>query len=367
MRTRAVLATALLLALLAPAVPASAARQTTVSGRVLDENGRGVASATVTFGVDVPPGILEELFFDLGHAFDCLFSFFFSCERHTLGPTHYEAAARTDGSGRYVLRFDADSPLGVHLVHDVDVTRPALIRGTLPPTTHTTVAYGGERTLPPYRLWLRGASVDKVSTTHRRIRARVPGSLGTPVSPVEVHLVQGSRSVWSYGEVVGGFRTVDARVAETGTTGTQTYVTAKAGARKVTYRSGVRPVTKALRPLSRGRRCYGYRGPLRTEQPGCGLTDGRLGDTANLTYDSAYVDVELGGLAYPEAYVARGCDVDAVAVSVDGVVFLDVSITERERRVYTGRPDLPVRYVRLHLGDCRPRETSVFGQPFTVP
>jgi hypothetical protein len=72
-------------------------------------------------------------------------------------------------------------------------------------------------------------------------------------------------------------------------------------------------------------------------------------------------------LSTPEAYVARDCAVHAVAASVEGVVFLDVDVAENERRVYTGEPLVPVRYVRLDLGSCRPTEASVFGSVLTLP
>ncbi|HWL34621.1 MAG TPA: hypothetical protein VNQ77_00370 [Frankiaceae bacterium] len=380
MRRRAAAVTAAtLLGLLAPAVPASAAApRVTLSGRVLDENGRGVATATVRFSVEVrkdpPPSSLAD---DLGDAFSlfarglfCAFSFGFGCD--LMDDDEPEAwrvtvNARTDASGRWAYAFGSGLRVEEQVFDDVAVTRPALIRGTLPPRTTTSVRYRGERTLPTIRLWLRGASVDKVSTTHRRIRAKVPAVLGTPASPVNVALVQGSKTAWSYGDVVGGVRTVDTRVVETGTTGTQTRVTTKIGSRYVTYRSGVRPVTKAVRPMSRGKGCYVHRLVPPAEPPRCELTDGRLGERSDVTDADRSVVVDLGRLSRPEAYVVRGCEVRAVAGSVEGVVYLDVSVESKERQVYTGSPAVPVRYVRLDVGTCWPREVSVFGAPFATP
>lgn len=368
MHRRAAVVTAVLLGLLAPAVPASAAGRVAVSGRVLDETGRGVPSATVRFSVD-PKHLPGTGFFEgLAEALVCLFSLFIICEETPAPDTTspLEVTARTDSRGRYVLRFDPAWRVGAHVVHHIDVTRPALIRGTLPPTTHTTVRYRGGKTLPAFRLWLRGASLDPVGKTQRRLRAVVPKAFGTPVDAPAVDLVQGSRTVWSYG-AVSRDRTVDTRVSESGTTGTQTRVVTRIGSAYATYRSGVRPVPKPVRPLSRGKRCYGYRGSRRSEVPGCPLTDGRLAHPPAATFEGRHVVVDLGELSTPEAYVTRGCPVYAVAASVEGVVFLDVDVEEKERRVYTGKPAVPVRYVRLDLGQCRPAGVSVFGSPFAIP
>jgi hypothetical protein len=76
--------------------------------------------------------------------------------------------------------------------------------------------------------------------------------------------------------------------------------------------------------------------------------------------------VDLGELREPDAYIVRGCPVHAVAGSVEGTVFLDIEVQEKEHRVYTGAPPVPVRYVRLDLGGCDPREVSVFGAPMSL-
>lgn len=360
MTKRAAVVLTVLLGLLVPAAPAAAAGSVALSGRVLDENGRPVAGATVRFSVEVPPGIMDTL----GSALGCLFSFGFACDMPEWS-TRVVGTGRTDRAGRYVLRFTSARPPRLGAVHDVEVTGPALVRGTLPATTRMSAAYPSGTTLPAFRLWLRGASADAVSPTRRRLRAGVPRALGTPVGPPKVVLVQGTRTTWSYGEVPRD-RHVDTRVVEDGTTGTQTTVTTKVGTTYVSYRSGVRPVTRAARPLSRDRRCYGYAGPLiKRSMPGCPLTDGLLADGAER--DAGRVVIDLGALSTPVAYVARQCDVYSVAGSVEGEVFFDVDVEERERRVYTGTPDLPVRYVRLDVGSCDPTETSVFGTPYVLP
>ncbi|HEX8002433.1 MAG TPA: hypothetical protein VF519_07030 [Mycobacteriales bacterium] len=373
MRKRAAVVLAVLIGLLAPAVPASAAAPLTVSGRVLDETGRPVAGATVRtwfrlhLEVEEPElGIVESIFW----AFGCVISLGFLCDRDEDRTENVAAVARTDRNGRYVLRLDGyDTAWEIvgGVAHDVDVTAPVLVRGTAPATMTTGAAHltrASTPTLPTFRLWLRGASINAVSPTRRRLRAGVPSVLGRPVRPAKVYLVQGWAPVWSYGEVPRDVD-VDSRVVEDGTTGTQSFVTTTAGSMRIEYRSGVRPVTKAAMPLSRGRRCYDGSALLGRQIRGCPLTDG---DLAEPVYPaSSRVVVDLEDLSVPEAYVVHGCDVLGVETSIDGEVFLGVETEQRERRVRTGRPDLPARYVRLRLDGCAAAEVSIYGRPYALP
>jgi len=374
MKKRAAVVVAILIGLLAPAVPASAATPITLSGRVLDETGRPVAGAIVRARLtlykeveeDVWSGIFDGLVWGLG----CAFSLGLACdfpgsdEDETV---NVGAAAGTDRNGRYVLRYsgyDTTWEIVSGVANDVEITAPALVRGTDPATTSTSSAYVTGATLPTFRLWLRGATVYAVSPTRRRLRAGVPSVLGRPVRPAKVSLVQGYQQVWSYGEVPRD-RDVDSRVVENGTTGTQSTVTTAAGSMRIAYRSGVRPVTKPAVPLSRGKRCADGDVLLGRQIWGCPLTDGDLAEGPEESYSTVVVD--LGELSVPEAYVVRECDVLGVATSVDGAVFLPVDTEEKERRVYTGKPDLPARYVRVRLDSCGPAEVSVFGKPYELP
>jgi hypothetical protein len=357
MTRRATVVLAVLLGVLAPAVPASAAASIMIAGRVLDEAGHPVAGATVAGSVDIEYTAWQSFVNGIGDVLACLVSLGFACD--PFETDRVRVTARTDRNGRYVLRYDTAWTLAGNAVHDVEVTAPVLVRGTAPATTTADVAYARGGTLPAFRVWLRGAALDPARGTRRRLRAGVPGALGRPVHPPAVELVQGWATVWSYGQVAHD-RDVDARVAEAGTTGTRSSVTARAGALVVRYRSGVRPVGTTVRPLSRGRRCYDDDHGLRQEIDDCPLTDGRLGyPPARFSLNEFVVD--LGGLTKPDAYIARGCAIKAVAASVEGVVFLDVATTQHERGVHTGSPELPVRYVRLTLGWCKPTELSVFG------
>ena len=368
MRKRAAVVLAVLIGLLAPAAPASAAAPLTVSGRVLDEAGRPVAGATVrawvTLHLEVEehgPGLLDAFFWGLG----CIFSFGFACDADRT--ENVGAVARTDRNGRYVLRFpgyDTTWEIVSGVANDVEITAPTLVRGTEPATTSTAVAPVTRATMPTFRLWLRGATVYAVSPTRRRLRAGVPSVLGRPVRPASVTLLDGYRPVWHYGEVARD-RDVDSRVVEDGTTGTRSVVTTIAGSMRISYRSGVRPVSKAAVPLSRGKRCYADHVLLGRQIQGCPLTEGDLADESHVTYSTVVVD--LGELSVPEAYVVRHCDVVAVDTSLDGVVYQSVRTEEKERRVHTGRPGLPARYVRLRLDYCRLAEVSVFGRPYELP
>lgn len=361
MRRRAGVLLAVLLGLLAVPVPASAAAPVTLSGRVLDETGRPVAGATVAGSVDIHYDLVESIIDDIGDALGCLFSFGRSCDT----TDRVTATARTDRNGRYVLRYDTTWTLSSNAVHDVRITAPTLVHGTEPASTTMPVAYTTRRTLPTFRLWLRGAALDPPRGTRRRLRAGVPRVLGRPVRPPTVELVQGWATVWSYGQV-GRDRDVDARVAEEGTTGVRSSVTTKVGPVSVKYRSGVRPVARPVRPLSRGKRCYDEDHGLPYEIKACPLTDGELAREA-VSHSHENVVVDLGALSVPDAYIARGCAITKVATSVEGVVYRTVVTKEAERGVHTGRPDLPARYVRLTLDWCRPAELSVFGSPMTLP
>jgi hypothetical protein len=178
-----------------------------------------------------------------------------------------------------------------------------------------------------------------------------------------VVLVQRTRTVWSYGEVAHD-RDVDTRAAEAGTTGTQSTVTTTVGSTRVHYRSGVRPVTKRVTPMSRGKKCYDADGLLPSEISPCPLTDGWLFGPAGVSHSLSAIVVDLGALATPEAYVVRGCTVTGVSTSAEGVVYLHVDVDQREPGIYTGEPPLPARYVRLEVELCRPVEVSVFAAPF---
>ena len=363
MRTIRAAAAAVLLALLASAAPADAAQRTSVTGRVLDEAGRGVAGATVLFVLPKShPAYSRELTTGEEKCEFVWFLFFFSetCTRKTTPDTTPTAVrATTDRNGRYVLRVKPHWRVAASGTHDVTVIGRSAASGMPRARTVTTVNYQGGP-LRTVHLWGQVASVDPVSGTERDLKVTaLPKAMGRPYYDPIVRLLQGSRTVWSYGRVSGS-RRVDTLTVVAGTTGVQAEVATSVNGTRVWYRSAPRAVRSPHRPASRGLRCHSGRSASNPPIPGCPLTDGRLATPELIPYDVSTVVVDLEEPMLVDAYVAHQCAIRSVEASLEGSVYLPVSWTSKDR-VYRSDP-FPARYVRIELY-CDPTEVSVFGEP----
>lgn len=296
-----------------------------VRGRVVDVDGRPVAGATVTLT---------------------------DARRADGGPADREA--RTDARGEYVLH-----PAPKPVTYTLDVTQGTLF-------LYAQVELDGTpRTLPDAVLWSPGTRLTFSGTTATLRYRHAPPSLGRVVGyPVSVaDPVTGYELVHLYDEE-DGEATFDARLVE------DVPVRAFASARLVTALDDTvvgeyHDTRGALRPGSRGRRCFehgpGDRSVTNTEA--CRrAVDGNLRDEWRVSPPGcaegaceSYVGVDLGGVHRVGLVHVRGCLNGTVETSVDGVTWepFDVDVAGCVLEL-----DVEARYVRV--GDASgPRFTEL--------
>lgn len=357
MRLRRVLAAACLLAVAGTMAPANAAPVATVRGRVVDDTGTPVRGALVTF---------RQLPGRTGLAgIACIVLVFFdpACSAHT-------KVTHTDAVGRYTFVVRLDKYEGTTGARDLIVDDVGGTAGLPAARTTTRVAFLHESmTVPDLWVWRGRASIDPFAApTHRTVHADKPGVAFHVNGSPDVTLAQDGATVWTYRQVDRD-RLVDARTVEAGTTSVRGRAVGLVQGLRVTYETRAYPVTNAVRPVSRGAKCWTY-GAHDALLPyaGCAYTDGRLATVPDFAYARAKFKactsasqcghpnallVDLGAPQVVSAFVLRGCGGSpTIETSVDGTLFTTYQgTTIVEPGLITGAP-VPARYVRMSDTFC---------------
>ena len=353
-------------AVLCTGAPASAGGTAYVTGRVVDEAGKPVAGARVSFELHPNREVYNQA--------DCAVrSWEPQCQV-------YRSAGTTNAAGRYRLPVKMSSYLAEKREHDLVVTDRAR-PGVQSPARTAVKFYFNGKSMPVIDLpvWRGKVSVGAVSSGRRTVHLdTLPASLGRAYStgPV-VELLQGAGVAWQLPDMTED-RDVDARIVETGTTAARASATRILGRLFPRYWTPEYAVSGGVRPLSRGKACATYgRDDAVVPLAKCRFTDGRLASPIDTPYQRAggkacdvasqcahpkWVRVDLGALQPVGAVAVRGCVPPAIEVSPEGTVFAPYPVNDFGDGLLVG-PPLPARYVRVDLSKCayKATEVSVFA------
>lgn len=348
--------------LLGAAVPAAAGTHVHVRGRVLDDAGRPVQGARVSFELHPNREVYDQR--------DCVVRPFEpKCRIH-------RSAGTTDANGRYRLPVRLSSFLASPRKHTLVVTDRAVPGALAPARTQLNVYFVRQDVdVPDLRVWRSRPTVDALGPLHRVLHvdplSTAYGRLYSPGATAE--LLQGSDVVWSFPAVTED-RRVDARTVESGTTAIRATDRALVGALEVSYTSPAYAVTGGVRPLSRGAACLTYgRGDAPLALSGCRFTDGRLGARIDPAYQQArgkacdvkahcdhpsWFVVDLGTAQPVGALAVPGCRAGAAEWSHDGTTYTQYPVHDLGDGLLLG-PPLPVRRLRVDLAHCLFAATEV--------
>lgn len=379
----AVLATAVTpLPAFAAATPGhSRASAVVVTGRVADQDGRGVARVRVEFSDD--DGGLIAFFRALG----CVVSAYTTLglapsDPQFCGPDVVTTTSASDGSFRLLL--PAGSPVAEAGLHHLFLTGHAAAPHLAAATTSRDVAYrGGRLALGTTLLWQPHVTVRELAG---KTSITIPPARGTKEDTTAPIIGTDGGVAWHVKLDESGAAAVDDRVLETGTRA----VTAFATSDHTRYVAWQWPLTPTGTPTSRGKACSTYlvNGGLASFAH-CPFSDGRLGTALGLRgalkatphnacsgSSCAQPDtlvVDLHEIRTLKAVVWRGCvGCHVPELSLDGVNWLQwpgASVSGGDEGVVTGLPT-PARYVRVSgsvfiFWDLR--ELSLWTDPLLPP